>query len=430
MKNTISIKTLGCKLNQYESSLIAGQFGSLGYDIRPFGEMVDVVIVNTCTVTDRSDKKCRNYIRQGARFSRSGKAIVTGCLAERDSDGILNMPEVYAVFGNNERDELVRCVNNLSSSGLKSSETAEKSPLPLFHTRGYLKIQDGCDGQCAYCIVPKVRGSSRSREFPDIIEHARKLADHGCPELVLTGITIGKYSSSGRDIAGLVKELVEIQGKFRIRITSIEPNHVSDGLIDLLGSEKVCAHIHLPLQSGSDGILKLMNRPYTAAAYRALVAKVRKKFPFIAIGTDIIIGFPGEDAGNFNESLEMVADMGFSYVHQFSFSPRSGTPASVMAGACSEREIRERSDKLREVALNTGLRYRRMFLNKELSCVIERNRNGSGYTAVSDNYIKIKLGDNTSGEELSGKIGNVILLRAETNFNEGILSEGRNFEKN
>ncbi len=451
MSGTFSIKTLGCKLNQYESGLIAGQFTAAGWDLRPFGDMVDVVIVNTCTVTDRSDKKCRNYIRQGARFSRLGKAVVTGCMAERDAAGLLALPEVLAVFNNSDKSglpEKIQQVLRRSEPGMEASRdnqypisSVEKGtyslgggdgdtpagaeePLPLNRTRGFLKIQDGCDGTCSYCIVPSVRGGPRSREFRLVVDHARKLIDSGCPELVLTGITIGKYESGRKDLADLVEALALLDGDFRLRVTSIEPKHVTERLVGLLGSARVCPHIHLPLQSGSDRILRLMQRPYSAAEYMGIVDTIRKKSDKIALGTDVIIGFPGEEESDFLESLQMVERAGFSYVHQFSFSPRSGTPASAMNGACPERDIARRSSRMRELGAAVGLAYRKRFEGEVLPCVVEANRRRGGHTAVSGNYIKMELRPGPGNEGAEGRIAGVRLVRTGRDANTGELVPG------
>ncbi|MCU0844713.1 MAG: tRNA (N(6)-L-threonylcarbamoyladenosine(37)-C(2))-methylthiotransferase MtaB [Spirochaetes bacterium] len=435
MKRTFSIKTLGCKLNQYESALIARQFADCGWESRPFGEPVDVVVINTCTVTDRSDKKCRNYIRQGARFSRLGKAVVTGCMVERDRKETALMDEVLAVFGNDDKRAIVRKITALVEYAEDLRETDERDDdqdaafmahsggwdgddcfdeaavEPLYRSRAYLRVQDGCDGACSYCIVPSVRGAPRSRAFAEVIDHARRLTATGCPELVLTGITIGRYDDCGADLAALVEAVAAIPGEFRVRVTSIEPTHVTDRLIGLLGSPKVCGHIHLPLQSGSDRILAAMNRPYTLEGYMKVVDRIRAHDPDIAIGTDIIVGFPGETDEDFAGSVDALVHAEFAYVHQFSFSPRTGTPAA--SGVfCGERAITRRSSILRRSAAETGRGYRRRFEGALLQCVVERRKNGAGHMAVSDNYIRIKLSESAENEAREGTIAPVRLARA------------------
>lgn len=429
MGPTFSIKTLGCKLNQYESALMAQRLIAGGWEARPFGEAVDLVIVNTCTVTDRSDKKCRNYIRQGARLSAAGKSLVTGCLVQRDPEGLAAMPEVGVMLSNDEKDLLENRIEALlgplprDMAAVADPPVRDELPVaPLFRTRGYVKIQDGCDGGCSYCIVPSVRGAPHSRGFNEILSHVRSLVERGCPELVLTGITIGKYSREGRGLADLVEAIAQLEGDFRLRITSIEPRHLDERLIALLGKERICPHIHLPLQSGSDSVLKAMNRPYTIEYYLELLGRLRAHDPRIAVGTDIIIGFPGESDADFEQSLEMVARAGFSYVHQFSFSPRSGTPASGMDGACSAAVIMERSARMREAASSVGLEYRKQFVNEVLPCVIEKHGARGGYTAVSGNYIKMELQSDPRNRDVAGRIAGVRMIHAGREGNLGVLA--------
>ena len=421
MPRTFSIKTLGCKLNQYESSLMAHRFLSRGWEPVDFGQAADAVIINTCTVTDRSDKKCRNLIRQGARFARGSGVIVTGCLAEARRDELQAMPEVAAAFDNSGKDDIVTRIETLLDGDTVRESGADETdaPLPYLHTRGFLKIQDGCDNSCSYCIVPSVRGRARSRDFGGILDHARKLVDSGCPELVLTGITIGNYSHDGRDLAGLVEALAALKGDFRIRITSIEPNHVDARLAALLAHPRVCPHLHLPLQSGSDRILSLMNRPYTRRDYLRAVETLRNANPGIAIGADIIIGFPGEEEDDFRQSLDMVGEAGLAYVHQFTFSPRSGTAAAGMTGRIAARETGERGTRLREAALERALAYRRGHVGAVLASVVEKNRGGSGYTAVSGNYIKIALEDSEITRLSRGKLAGVLLESVSAAGNRG-----------
>ncbi|MFC1670829.1 tRNA (N(6)-L-threonylcarbamoyladenosine(37)-C(2))-methylthiotransferase MtaB [Spirochaetota bacterium] len=432
MNNTISIKTLGCKLNQYESSMIASSFVKRGWQVRPFGEKVDIVIVNTCSVTDKSEKKCRNYIRQGARFSRIGKSIITGCMSEVDRDFLMGMDEVGAVFGNREKEnihELVMdYVKGIESAGEPITVNMDEVPFSdLVHlssrTREFVKIQDGCDGDCSYCIVPRVRGNPVSRDISEIIEHAGILIGRGCPEIVLTGITIGKYINEGNDLSTLVKKLSALDGDFRIRITSIEPNHVTDKLIDLFEHDRVCNHIHLPLQSGSDRILKLMKRPYGEKDYRSIIERIKSKHPFIAIGTDIIIGFPGEDEADFSRSMEMIEWAGFSYVHQFSFSPRRGTEAAGIENTLMKNDILNRSKRMKDIATDTGIKYARMFEGKVLESVIEKNRKHGTLTSISDNYLKIKIDNSLQGRNCAGKMKMVKLLRVDKTGNYGILQD-------
>jgi threonylcarbamoyladenosine tRNA methylthiotransferase MtaB len=422
MVKTFSIKTLGCKLNQYESSLIAGRFIERGWEPIPFGQSADIVIINTCTVTDRSDKKCRNYIRQGARLSGSGKAVVTGCLAESCGDELSSMPDVLASFGVSSAEKIIDLADGSSPEQVPRVEDMKSEyPAPFQHTRGFLKIQDGCDGACSYCIVPSVRGKAWSRPFDEVIGHAQRLIGTGCPEIVLTGITTGNYSFGGRRLSDLVRAIIGIEGDFRLRITSIEPEHATEDLIEAMTDKKVCRHIHLPLQSGSDRILSQMNRPYTRKAYVSIIDKLRRTIPGLAVGTDIIIGFPGESEDDFNESVRAVSECGFSYVHQFSFSPRKGTPASIISNRAGRDALSRRSALMRETSLKKGLEYREAFKGLDLVSVIEKNRGVGGYSAVSGNYIKILLDDSPLNIEYSGKLAPVRLETAGLKSNTGYI---------
>ncbi|MCX8122926.1 MAG: tRNA (N(6)-L-threonylcarbamoyladenosine(37)-C(2))-methylthiotransferase MtaB [Spirochaetes bacterium] len=392
-EKTFSIKTLGCKCNQYESAQIASQFVSSGYKPVPFGSPADVVIINTCTVTDKSNKKCRNYIRQGAKFSKTGKVIVTGCMVETHKDELDAMNEVLATFTNSQKEHLVveygAFAHNIDNSTLDAIYTTYA--LPYMRTRGYIKIQDGCDGECSYCIVPKVRGIPVSRRLNDIVEHAKYLIAHKCPEIVLTGITIGKYHFENDNLATLIKKLINLEGDFRIRVTSVEPTHVNKELIDVLKHVKVCKHIHLPLQSGSDKILSDMHRPYTVDFYRQLVKEIRLAIPEIAIGTDIIVGYPTESDDDFESTVQLVKELSFAYVHQFSYSPREGTISSNYRPLPYDT-VSKRAHILRQVAHLQSVAYKRKFLHACRPAVIEKDTDG--ITALTDNYLKVILDNN------------------------------------
>lgn len=382
-----SIKTLGCKLNQYESESIASGLSSRGWRRVPFGEEADLVIVHTCTVTDNSDRKCRNYIRQGSRFSSNGRVVVTGCLGRRDPSGIRAMPEVLDVI-EASGDDLPRRIEE-SFAGTRTSDGKESAV--RVRTRSYIKIQDGCDGECSYCIVPSVRGKPSSRPFEDVIDHAKRLVDAGVPELVFTGVTIGKYDDGGRGLASLAESILSLDGNFRLRITSIEPRHVTDELIALFGHPKLCDHIHLPLQSGSDAVLARMNRPYTRTEYIDTALRFRSRLPDMAIGADIIVGYPGETDEDFDATLDVVRRAGVTHVHQFSYSPRGGT-ASSSQKECAPAVVAERAKRLKSFAAERLRDYERRFDGKVLMSVVERGGE-EGFSALSSNYLKASLGE-------------------------------------
>jgi threonylcarbamoyladenosine tRNA methylthiotransferase MtaB len=384
-----SIKTLGCKLNQYESGQIASGLISRGWQSVSFGEEADIVVIHTCTVTDNSDRKCRNYIRQGARSASGGKVIVTGCLGRRDPAGLRAMDEVAAVLDSSSENLYAEIE---SAVGLLPPMSADRLSSGKNRTRAFLKIQDGCDGRCSYCIVPSVRGLPVSRSFDDIISHAKELIAAGIPEIIFTGITIGKYNDNGRDLSALASAVLALEGDFRLRITSIEPRHATPQLIALFGHPKLCDHIHLPLQSGSDAILSAMNRPYTKAEFLTVVHALKKQLPDISIGTDIIVGYPGETDDDFKDTLSVVREAGFSSVHQFTYSARSGTVSSSEK-ECDPSVVTVRLKMLKTLACEQTELFRGRFMGKVLSCVIER---GEGDSALSSGYLKINPGPGAS----------------------------------
>jgi threonylcarbamoyladenosine tRNA methylthiotransferase MtaB len=384
IRKTFSIKTLGCKLNQYDSAKIAAEFESYGWTQKRFGEMCDLVIINTCTVTDKSDKKCRNYIRQGARFSKYGKAVVTGCMA----DAVEHDDDILAVFNNADKNLLYQKIISLSEYRSAAADAgASKIIRDGRRARASIKVQDGCDGNCTYCIVPSVRGVPVSRGAREIIDEAKRLVDSGIPEIILTGITIGKYNDNGTDLAGLALAVAALDGNFRVRVTSIEPLHVTKKLIELYAHPKICSHIHLPLQSGTDRILQLMNRPYRLREFAAVVELFRSAHPAISIGSDIIVGFPGETRDEFVSSLDFIRAMAFSHIHQFTFSPRRNTIAAELDGKVASPELEYRGKLLRALSEELGRQYENRFVGEKLRSVIELK----GNLAVSDNYIKFRV---------------------------------------
>ncbi|MBN1501638.1 MAG: tRNA (N(6)-L-threonylcarbamoyladenosine(37)-C(2))-methylthiotransferase MtaB [Spirochaetes bacterium] len=386
---TFSIKTLGCKLNQYDSALMAQQFLQAGLQQVKFGQNADIVLVNTCTVTNRSDKKCRNYICQGARSSYDGKVYVSGCLIERAGHEISSMDAVKKVFGTRNKEsivpEILSDINCVPSGELNSRYLVS----PNDRSRAFLKIQDGCDGKCSYCIIPAVRGIPSSRDYDEILENVKILEQNNINEIVLTGITIGKYDHEGRNLADLVRGMISVSEKMRFRITSIEPVHIDDSIISLFSNERICSHIHLPLQSGSDRILNEMNRPYTAADYLEIASKLRTVRTDIALGTDVIVGFPGETDDDFTQTLDILERAGIAYIHQFTFSPRSGTPAALRDDFCTDTDIYRRSETLRKFSQEKKSEYQKKFLNRVLNGIIEMD--STGYWATTENYIHVRL---------------------------------------
>jgi threonylcarbamoyladenosine tRNA methylthiotransferase MtaB len=299
------------------------------------------------------------------------------------------MPEVKGIVDNSDREHLAEKIIQAAGYVFDGSDLfAEDDSLPFGRVRSFIRVQDGCDGKCSYCIVPSVRGNPVSRPFEDVMRHARKSIAHGVRELVLTGITIGRYESGGYDLAGLAESIMNIEGDFRIRITSIEPRHMNDRLASLFASPKLAPHSHLPLQSGSDSVLSRMNRPYTRQEFIDVVNLIRTKCPDIAIGTDVIVGYPGETDIDFEQTLSLVRDVSFSYVHQFTYSARSGTPSSADKG-CDHQIVMSRSKKLRTMTDMMTREYAESFIGKHDMAVIERD--GEGLAARTGHYLRLPL---------------------------------------
>ncbi len=378
--NTFSIVTFGCKVNQYESQAIRELMQREGYVEVPAAQGPDVCIVNSCAVTQATENECRRLVRRLSERNRRLQTIVTGCLAEvTPSNGWTRRTGVHAV----RKDEVSRIPALLRGQGGAFAQT-DTSPFSLTvsghagHARAYLKVQDGCDGCCAYCIVPNARGASQSRPVADILAEAVRLTRNGFREIVLTGVNIGKYRRDGLDLTGLLRRLLEADGIGRIRLGSLELNDVDDRLVSLVAADsRLCPHFHIPLQSGDDAILRAMNRPYTAAEYLGRIAAIRRAVNLPALTTDVIVGFPGETEDAFARTVAVCRQAGFSRIHVFSFSPRPGTPAVRMAERLAPGVVRRRKENLQAVAAELANDFRRQMAGREADLLIEYGRDRS-----------------------------------------------------
>jgi threonylcarbamoyladenosine tRNA methylthiotransferase MtaB len=409
----IAFTTLGCKINQYETDQLRKELASQGNTIVPFGEQADVYIINTCSVTAKSDYQCRQAIRSAARRGEGAKVIVTGCYATTRPDELRKMPGVQWVVKNEDKRtipvrlmESVRAVPPAADSG--------SSPGSGKRTRGFLKIQDGCDNRCSYCIVPDARGRTRSMATADVIREFDRLVAAACPEIVLTGIHVGMYGSdleAGASLTGLIRSLLLRRGASRIRLSSIEPNEITEALITFLGNG-VCRHLHIPLQSGNDRILAAMRRKYTSSFYKDLLNRIAENVPDIALGADIIVGFPGEGEREFEQTLDLVHNSPLTHLHVFSYSPRPGTPAASMPGQVPETVKKRRSEVLRLVGERKNLDFRKRFVGRDLQVVIEDKKTGNSdlFSGLTDNYIRVSVsgaGTDHIGKELQVRIQNI-----------------------
>lgn len=385
------IKTLGCKVNQYESQAMRETLIRSGFKECLAEDIADIFIVNTCTVTGRADKESRRMISLFHKINPNAKIVVTGCYVEHDSAEVSFFPGVSNIIKNTDKNRIAEILGNRA-----------QEPRPHFtisdfknHAKAFIKIQDGCENFCAYCKVPFVRGLPKSKPMIDILDELSTLIANGFKEVVLTGICLGAWGkdlSENASLLDILKELKRVPGDFRVRLSSIEPKYVTDDLIGFISENKwMCRHLHIPLQSGDDEILKRMNRPYTAKEYAAIISKARSAIKDVAITTDIMVGFPGESEVNFKNTAAALRDILPSRTHVFTFSRRKGTAAYEMEGGIEEQVLKRRYTQVRAIALSGSYLYRQKFLNKELNILVETRRDKltgllKGY---SDNYINI-----------------------------------------
>ena len=388
---TVAFHTLGCKVNQYDSQAMLELFEQAGYEPRAFSDVADVYVVNTCTVTGTGDKKSLNAVRRALRTNPNGEVVIAGCLAQRDAEKLLETG-ARLVIGNARRGEVVKLLEDAIEKGERVAAVTDilrtpYEPLSISshegHTRAMLKIQEGCDRYCTYCIIPYVRGGIRSRKPEDIAKEACRLAQAGFQELVLTGIHLTSY---GRDLesASLI-DACDTPGVSRIRLGSLEPVIVTEEFVSALQKEKkVCPQFHLALQSGSDAVLKRMRRRYTTDDFRRACALLRQAFPSCAITTDVITGFPGETEEEFAETVAFSKEIGFARMHVFPYSARQGTPAAAMPNQVKRAVREERARQLIAVGNELAEAYRASWLGNQVEVLLEEtDENGiaHGYTA-------------------------------------------------
>ena len=417
MKKKVSIHTLGCKLNYSESSTIGLDLEKNGYEIVGFEDSPDVYIINTCSVTDFADRKNRKIIRKAKKINPDSKIVVVGCYAQLKPDEIMNIEGVDLVLG---ADEKFRVSEHLSADNIdKKVFSCQIEDISDFHhsfsygerTRSFLKIQTGCDYLCTYCTIPKARGKSRSGEPDEIIRNAEVIASKGIREIVLTGVNIGDYGKGlGRadiDFLYLLRRLDQVNGIDRIRISSIEPNLLTDEIIDFVAdSQIIVPHFHVPLQSGSDEILELMKRRYLTDLYSNRIHEIRKKIPHAGIGVDVIVGFPGESDRHFEETCHFLEGLDISYLHVFTFSERSGTPAASMTDQVPVGIRRKRNEILTQISNEKIFKFNSSFLNTTRKVLAEKSRSKNEYSGFTDNYIRVKF---NSEAEVENKIVDVKL---------------------
>jgi threonylcarbamoyladenosine tRNA methylthiotransferase MtaB len=397
MKRRVAFKTLGCRLNQFETDSVLTDFYRTGYEIVGFNEPADVYVVNTCTVTNQGDHKSRTAINQAVHGKDGSLVVVTGCMAGSQRQYLENRSDITYVVDNKSKASILPLVEAHFNGEILASETlkedvfgftvAEKS----FHTRSMIKIQDGCDNFCTFCIVPMVRGRAVSRPMPDILDNIRQVIDLGYKEIVITGVNISRYDHAGVNFTGLLKKILAIEGNFRVRISSVEPEGFGKPLYEMFSHEKLCPHLHLCLQSGSDHILLKMRRTYSLASYLEIIEQLRLRYPLFNFTTDIMVGFPGETEEDFEATCAQIRQVGFSHVHTFKYSVRQGTRAERMDGQVPEKIKQSRSYIVRGIAEENKLLYRNLFIGKKQTVLVEKvTRNGlaKGY---GEHYVPVEF---------------------------------------
>ena len=413
----VAIHTLGCKVNSYESEAMIELFKQKGYEEVPFKDIADVYVINTCTVTNTGDSKSRQMIRKAVRKNPEAVICVVGCYSQIAPEDIQNIEGVSVVLGTQFRNEIVDLVEQFQKDKKQIVKVADVMRLRTFedlnidhfsNTRAFLKIQDGCNNFCTYCIIPYARGRVRSRSPESVLKQAQELVDRSYYEIVLTGIHTAGY---GEDLDhysfyDLLVDLIKIKGLKRLRISSIETSQVPDEMIDLIASSDIIVdHLHVPLQSGCDETLKRMNRKYNCEQYYQKLMKIKEKIPDIVFTTDVIVGFPGESEEEFEKTYQFIQKVGFTQLHVFPYSPRRGTPAAKMENQIDERIKHERVNRLIDLSHQLNGTYAKSQIGQTLRVLFEKEENGF-YVGHGDNYLLVKV---QSDEQLIGQIRDVII---------------------
>ena len=402
-----AIKTLGCKVNQYESQVLRENLERFGLR-EADAKAAEAVIVNSCTVTEQADIKSRKIIRKVKKENPAAKIFVTGCGAVRDEDidSLESMPEVHEVIPNLAKMRLPLLLRG-SRGARQDNKVREHISGFKSHTRAFVKIQDGCDQDCSYCKIRVVRGRARSRGSREILDEIKRLAAHGYREIVLTGICLGAWKGAdGEGLPGLLKRADRLKGGFRIRLSSIEPNHIDDELIKTMASSsRICRHLHIPVQSGSDRILALMKRRYNTSQFRGCMDNIRSRMPLAGITMDVIAGFPGETDNDFDRSLEFIKGMRPSRLHVFRYSARKGTLAADMEDRVPSRDAKQRVERLIKLGTDLQAGFCGEFIEREVEVLIEGKPEGAARMAYTSEYVKTRL----SG--FSGREGDLVRVK-------------------
>ncbi len=429
-KLKVALDTLGCKANRWDSDRLAAELGALGkagsdVELVPFTDRADVYIVNTCTVTARTDRQSRNLLSRARRRDGLALVVATGCLADDRGEELLARGLADVTTDNRGKSRIPELLARFAGGGrFPSRLSAEDDPFgesraahPRGRTRAFLKVQEGCDASCAYCLIPRVRGRSRSLPPGEAVRRVRELAGAGYREVVLTGIHLGAYGadlSEKSSLSSLVEALLEDGAAGRLRLSSVEPEEVDERLIELLaGENRLCPHLHAPLQSGDDDVLRRMNRRYLADDYRRLVEKLTGAAPGIALGTDVMAGFPGETEEAHGRTLDLVGSLPLAYFHVFPYSDRPGTASASMADKPPPDVVKRRAAELREAGEARRSAYRRSLVGGEAEVLFEKPA-GRLWRGYSERYVSVSA-PQPKGPPLGGRISRVELTGLEKN---------------
>jgi len=430
---TVGFATLGCRLNQVESQEMRALVEQAGYRAVEEGEAAHVYVVNTCTVTSRADFSDRQAIRRITRANPDALVVVTGCLAQTDPEVLSRMPGVDLVLGNQEKYRLSELLGSLVKRDrpeVRVGPIADAREVPAApvrrrsgRSRAFVKIQDGCQHRCAFCIVPAARGRSRSQEPKVLVEQVEALVGAGYGEITLTGVDIGQYGWDllpRTSLAVLVARLAEVPGLRWLRLSSVLPAYFTPELIQAVTTLPVVVpHLHLPLQSGSDRVLRLMRRPYNTAMYRTLVERLAAAIPELGLGADVIVGHPGEAEADFEATMALVGELPLSYLHVFAYSDRKGTEAAKMEHRVVASAIRERSSRLRALGVEKGVAFRRALLGRAVEVLVLEERQAAGrLTGLTSNYVEVSF---AGPEGLGRRFATVRLTETDRRGARGVL---------
>ena len=412
----VALHTLGCRLNASETGTISQGFVDRGYSVVPFGEEADVVFINTCTVTDGADSTCRNLIRKAHKSSPEGKIVVAGCYAQMEAETISRIQGVDLILGTTEKYRVFDYLNEEEENKIHVEQTNEfwgaNTTLADSHTRAFLKIQDGCNYICSFCIIPFARGRSRALPIVEAVASARKLLEQGFKEIILTGVNIGEYeSSTGEKLSDLVKQILELPKLERLRLSSVEPNTINEELLQVMkASPKFLDHFHIPLQSGNNEILKNMRRKYTKDDYRKVMELILKYYPEAGVGADIIVGYPGETDEQFQETYNFLKEMPITHFHVFPYSKRKGTTAAVVDNHIQHGLKKERVKSL----LMFGDAKLSLFAEDQVGrtseVLFERRNSDGNFEGYTTNFVRVAV---QTDSDLSNQIRKVHLSSAK-----------------